>query len=366
MKKAKYLNLKTLFETLSPLFVDTKPTSITIGISKRFFLFQFIRLLTRRIEDDPYLNFISVLKNYKVLGRFLHGTIREFHRDRNKSYFKHFFVNQEIYREIKKDLEWVYQKNKELKVTITKRGVIIYDNYKKNSFNILLMTIHSGTVIPEDVAKKQTLSKRKKRIIEDTDIHKIYSGLVLEKNGIWIDTKLSRFACDFNRSYQQAIYSDKSEKWIKKLWKEPLTQTERKRLMEEYREFYFTLSRLIETYRFNIIFDGHSMKNAPNRPEVSFGVKFVPIFYLPVVKSMRRKFKRLGYQEVAINKPFSGGWILEWLHQRFPDIFIFSMEINKKIYMRKDRPHSLKRKLKKLYQDMVQIVDIEEEREELE
>ena len=126
----KQQDFKKILETLSPLIFDSTKTSVTIGISRRFFLFKLMRLLTQRIEDDPYLNFISVLKNYKVLGRFLHGSIREFYRDRNKSYFKHFFINEKIYQVVKEDLEWVYKRNKKLKMTITKRGVVVYDNYK--------------------------------------------------------------------------------------------------------------------------------------------------------------------------------------------------------------------------------------------
>ena len=103
--------------------------------------------------------------------------------------------------------------------------------------------------------------------------------------------------------------------------------------MEGYHEFYFTLSRLIDTYRFNIIFDGHSMKDAKGRPEISFGTKYIPKFYMPIVRSMQKKLNNLGYNPVSLNVPYSGGYILQWLNSRFPDIFICSMEVNKRLYM---------------------------------
>jgi N-formylglutamate amidohydrolase len=350
-----------IFEILSPILINPKSTSITIGISRRFFLFQLIKLLSKRIEDDPYLNFISLLKHYKILGKFLHGNIHEFHRDRNKIYFKHFFINSQIYRAVKEDVEWVYRKNPKLKMTITKWGVIVYDNYKPNSFNTLLITIHSGQVMPPDIARRQTLSLKQREILEDTDIHKIYSGLVLDKGGIWIDTKLSRFACDYNRPPDRAIYSDGSEKWFDLLWKQELTRKQRKWLMEGYNEFYFTLSHLIESYRFNLIFDGHSMKDAPDRPGISFGTKYVPRFYMPVVRSMQRKIRRLGYDDITFNKPFYGGYILEWLHNKFPDVFIFSMEVNKRLYTKKNKRETNNNKIKKLAADVNQIFDMEED-----
>ncbi len=363
-KTDKIKELKMLFETISPIVINPSLTSLTVGISKRFFLFDLIQKLTKRIEDDPYLNFISALKHYKVLGKFLNGNLHEFYRDRNKSYFKHFFVDLDTYRAVKQEIEWVYEKNNEVKVTITKRGVIIYDNYKKNSFNLLLLTIHSGELVPKEIQKKQNISAKQKSLIEDTDTNLIYGDLVLKKNGIWINTKQSRFACDFNRPRDRAIYENNSEKWVEKFWKEPLSKKEKEKLLDSYDEFYFALERLIETYRFNIIFDGHSMKDSEDRPDISFGTEHIPNFYMPVVRSMQNKMKRLGCDDVQRNKPFGGGGILQWFKHRFPDVFIFSMEINKRIYMTKDQGKSIDKKVNHLRDVLLQIFDIEDEEDE--
>ena len=80
---------------------------------------------------------------------------------------------------------------------------------------------------------------------------------------------------------------------------------------------------------------------------------------MPVVRSMLNKMKRLGYPETAYNKPFSGGHILEWLHHKFPDVFIFSIEINKKLYMNKAGNKSIQSKINKLSKNLNQIFDIE-------
>src|SRR3989338_10510422 len=97
--------LQEVIEHVLPIKVKPGYTSITIGLSKRFFIFQMIKQLVREIEDDPYLNFISFLKNYKILGKFLNGNIQDLYRDRGKSYFRNFFFDTELYELVKKDIE---------------------------------------------------------------------------------------------------------------------------------------------------------------------------------------------------------------------------------------------------------------------
>ena len=59
---------------------------------------------------------------------------------------------------MKSDIERVHEINNNLKVTIFKEGFIIYDNYKTNQFNILLLTCHSGTDMPSAIEKKLQLT----------------------------------------------------------------------------------------------------------------------------------------------------------------------------------------------------------------
>ena len=358
VRNSSFQEIKRFIKIISPILIRPQKAAINIGLSKDFLLLQFVKSIIKKIEADPYLNFISALKYYKVLGKHIHGPIEEVHRDLNKNYFKHFFESIELYRLVKKDIEWVYARNKKLRVTINKNGYIIYDNYKKNKFNILLLTIHSGKWMPDEIAIKQMLTDKERIVEEDTDIHKIYSPLVLENAGIWIDNKLSRFACDYNRAPEKAIYINQSEIWLKKLWKKQLSQKQRRKLLDGYNDFYLTLTSLVDSYNFNIIFDGHSMKDASDRAELSFGTKYIPRFYMPVVRSMKEQLTKLGYRDVAFNKPFSGGYILQWLSNKFPNIFICAMEVNKKLYMNKERTTSRTEGINVLSRNIVQIVNI--------
>jgi len=174
---------------------------------------------------------------------------------------------------------------------------------------------------------------------------------------------MSRFACDFNRHPSRAIYSNKSETtWsVKRLWKKRLTEKEKKNLMNIYGEFYFTLSKLLESHRFNIIFDGHTMMNLKKRPEISFGIDSVPKFYQPIIRSMQYKLISMGYKSVKINDPYGGGYILKWISTLYPGIFICSMEINKSIYMTKDMKKVKKNNIKKISKDVCHIFDIQDD-----
>jgi N-formylglutamate amidohydrolase len=366
MKSASTLDkLEHYFAKVSPILIRPRTTSITVSLSQRFFLFQLMRKVIYVIENDPYMNFLSLLKGYKVLGNFLSGTIHEFHRDRNEFYYKNFFVDHELYKVVKADMNRLVKTHPEMRVTITKYGTLVYDNYKKNQFNVLLMTMHGGTWLPKNLKKKIGLTKRQTIQEEDIGTSEIYGLIVLEKGGIWIDNKQSRFGCDYNRSMLRCIYTEKSEQWLpsKKMWKEELTKEETAQIHECYKEFYFLLEKLVDAYRFNIIFDGHSMNPLEGRPDLSFGTEHIPRFYLPIVKSMKRKLNQLGYTSVKFNTPYGGGHILHWMSTKFQDVFIFSMEINKGLYLNKANDKINSHKAKKLARNLVQIFVISEEEE---
>lgn len=349
MKKSK--------QALKDIVKNKKPDVKTNA--NRFFLFNLMGKIGRVIEEDIHSNFVALLRAHRFLGRILNDKLENFYKDRNKLYFRTFFLDHKLYKLVKADIEYLYPKYKDVKMTLTKRGVIIYDNYQKNVFNVLLLTIHAGTWVPMDIEKKLNISEEERFKEEDIDTNKLYCPLVLEKNGIWIDNKQSRFVVDFNRNFDQAIYDNKSEEWLDIVWKESLTKKEIESINRSYREFYFTLAKLVDSYKFNIIFDGHSMRDEQGRPNISFGTKYIPNFYMPIVKSIQRKMISLEYSPVALDNPYQGGNILSWLSIKFPNLFIIAMEINKKIYMNRGRTKSIKYKIKKIIKDLTEIFNIE-------
>jgi len=71
--------------------------------------------------------------------------------------------------------------------------------------------------------------------------------------------------------------------------------------------------------------------------------------------------QKLGYEKVLLNAPYPGGYILEWLSGKFPDLFIFSMEVNKKLYMEDGLKKVDEKKLSGLAENITNIFEIEEE-----
>lgn len=361
LEKIKDIKITSLIERLTPLNIKTGTDNIKLSFSNRFILLQILKNLERRIGTDPFLNLISVMKKDKVFGRVISGDIKEVYLDRKSFFFKSFFNDKEIYKKVREDLEDVYSEYKEIRVIITKTGIVIYDNYNPYKFNILLLTAHNGNYVPDDVEKKMNLTPKERFKEEDVDTGKIYRNIVLKQGGMWIDNKCSKFYCDLNRKMNRCIYEKDHGNNVENLWKNELSEKQRNKIYNFYKQFYSLLTRLLESYQFNVIFDGHSMKNMGSRPNLSIGTHFIPKFYLPIVSSIKRKITSLGYEKLGINNPYGGGYILEWLSIKFPSVFIFSMEINKRLYMTKDR---LKVKIKneeKLSLDLVNIFDISEE-----
>lgn len=362
IKKIKRLSPKMLdfsFRSFMKIFSKFDEVSYTT----RYHLFSFLKQLTHKMGYEPYLNFISIIKHYKVFENALTDNLKDLYQDRNESYFRKFFIHKDIYEDIKSSIEWVYSINPDIKATILKEGIIIYDNYKPHMFNVCLLTIHSGTYMPKFLESRMILSKEDRYREEDVESDKLYGKIVLQQGGIWIDNKVSRFYCDLNRQISGCIYDDGSETWIKKIWEKPPTKKEREMIERFYRNFYLLLTNLLDSYKFNIIFDGHTMKDMEDRPNISLGTQYIPKFYLPIVGSIQRKIKLLGYESVGVNKPYAGGYILQWLNIKFPSLFIFSMEVNKKIYMNKDRLKSKEKNVDSIGDDLVKIFDIVEEQE---
>jgi len=298
---------------------NKKPQNTT----ERLILFRTMKNMLGHVSVNRFPYFISALKN---IGhrKFMHGDVGKFYNMRNRLVFKNFFYERDLYEMIKADLEEMHPVHKGIKLALSRNGIMVYDNYRNRQFNTLLLTNHAGTWVPKRFEEKMQLTKSDRLREEDLDSDKIYSNLVLEKGGIWINSKLSRFVCDYNRSRRGCIYYQKRERWLKnKLWKESLSQSEINRIHSWHSEYYHVLFKVLETYRFNIVYDGHTMKDKPGRPMTSFGTRYIPSFYMPIVRKLRGRLLGMGYSPIYLNKPYGGGFVLKWLSSMYPHRFIF-------------------------------------------
>ncbi len=325
---------------------------------KKLVLFRKLKKIESEVFNDGFTYLVSLLR-YPNHRSFQYGTLEHIYKKRNEGSFKNFFFDKKLYQLVKKEIEILYPKYKRIRIIITRYGIMVCDNYRPNNFNVLLLTIHAGRWAPENIEKKMRLTRTGRFREEDIDSDRIYSNIVLERGGIWINSKLSRYVCDLNRPQNRCIYFKKDEKWIDNdIWDDDLTNKEITQINRWHQDFYVTLHKVLETYKFNIIFDGHTMKDRPGRPTISFGTKHISPFYMPVVRAMKNRLKKVGYKDTFFNRPYGGGFILKWLKTKFQDKFIFSMEINKKEYMNKDRTKTKKDKVERLSHEITQIFDI--------
>ncbi len=317
-------------------FVNDKRKKLTPSWSYTTILTE-LQKINDKLEETPHVNFLSLLNSYKRVIDVLDGSISYFYRKRNTLWFKEFFPEEELYKLVKEDLERYHEKYGRINLTITKNGILIYDNYKKNQFNTLLMTVHGGKWVPNYGQELMAISEEKRYQEDDLGADLIYGKLALDNGGVWISAKFSRFFCDLNRKRHRAIYSNTSEKRVQDIWKKELTRFQKERILKNYDQFYYILETLVDTHRFNIIFDGHTMCYEPSRPCFSFGATCIPHFYSPIVEKMRNILHKETGKRIHLNNPYKAGHILNYLSKKYPDIFILSMEINKKLYM--DKAH---------------------------
>jgi N-formylglutamate amidohydrolase len=351
---------KADFKKLLPLLVRFSSSGVSINLSKRFILFDLLKGLNEHLEEKPFLNLVSFIRYENIYERFVYGKIKTVYDKLKRNPFKKYFISKHIHSRILSDLNEVMKINDKIDVIIFSTGIIIYDNYQENNFNVLLLTLHGGEDMPDKISKKVVSDHIPRKREEDIHSDKLYRKIVLKQGGVWIDNKISRFFCDLNRDENSCIHQNNSD-MINYLWSEELSSKDEDFIYNFYENFYALLEQIFNFYKFNIVFDGHTMRNAADRPNISFGTHYIPKFYLPVVSGIKKKMHSMGYSDIGINKPYEGGFILNWISQKYPSTFIFSMEINKKLYLYSDRIRPKPNNIEKLSDDLIKIFDIQEE-----
>ncbi len=171
----------------------------------------------------------------------------------------------------------------------------------------------------------------------------------------------SRFEYDLNRATDQAIFEDA---WGKKLWKEPLNPTQRKRSIEKHNAFYRVVHALIEKLETKfgaiVVYDMHSYNWKRWDREV-------PVINLGTTNIDNEKFGayiegwRLsltgltipGIKETTakVNDTFFGnGYFLKYITKNFKNTLVLATEF-KKIYC--DELHQV------IYPEIVSAIEMQ-------
>jgi len=222
--------------------------------------------------------------------------------------------------------------------------------YSVNGSGAVVTTaIHTGHAMRSTLAAYSKLTAAERLREEDP-----YTDLLASVCSSRIIATHSRFEVDLNRPRERAVYRSSADAWGLDLWQTDLPQEEIALSLALYERFYDTLDGMIReklrSYRRVVVLDIHSYNHrrggerAPfddpvANPEIIIGTGTMPERSrwhqeIEAVHTQLREAVIAGrYLDVRENVKFSGGYMAQWLHSRYPEsVCCISLEF-KKIFM---------------------------------
>ena len=213
-----------------------------------------------------------------------------------------------------------------------------------NSFSIKInryvpyccTAIHDGSNLREQLKNKIAIDDYNRWYEEDP-----HTGEFIDSLPITIIGLDSRYEYDLNRKPEECIYE---EAWDKKIWKRPLTLTEKQTSLQKHENFYKVVYALIlkleSLYDSCVVYDIHSYN-------YQRWDRTVPLFNIGTERLDKKKFGSFieswvaelsaislsGIENhTAVNDVFFGrGYNLEFISQNFPNTLVLATEV-KKVY----------------------------------
>tara|TARA_B100002052_G_scaffold261112_1_gene254786 strand:- start:160 stop:1026 length:867 start_codon:yes stop_codon:yes gene_type:complete len=231
-----------------------------------------------------------------------------------------------------------------------------------NDISIVLTSPHSGSFYSETFKKELNLSLSKVRTIEDVKVDKIINGLS-ENNFDILTTDCPRSLIDLNRSKldidSSMFYNFPNEIEIKNIkskygiglflknidesnimYNKKIDWLTRDQLIKKiYEPWHHKLSTILEskfnTHKNYLLIDMHSF--TPNQDNKNYDFVISDNFS----KSAQNKFvyflrdimEKNGFS-VALNYPYSGGYIVKKYSNKELNKNVIQIEINKKLYLK--------------------------------
>lgn len=210
---------------------------------------------------------------------------------------------------------------------------------------ILATAIHNGHEVRPDVARHLYIDEFERMREEDPS-----TGYFTNIAPSRLIVNTSRFEVDVNRPKETAIYKTLDQSWGLKVWREGVPGNIWQKSLQEYDEFYMLLNNIVdqflEQWGYLIVLDIHSYNykrenneaNPAQNPDINLGTASMDrTYWAPVVDyfsdqlSSSKYFKsRLHVDE---NVRFKGGYMGNWLHDKYPrQCCVLSIEL-KKIFM---------------------------------
>ncbi len=202
---------------------------------------------------------------------------------------------------------------------------------------MVVTAIHDGYEVTTGLAEQMKVTDEQRRFEEDP-----YTASVADAFDISIRGRDSRYCCDLNRSPERCIYE---EAWGRQVWKTPLQDFEKERLLERHAAYYRVLDGLLtvltEDFGSAVLYDLHSynyIRLNGEPPLFNVGSHFMNLQrFGAVVDHLVGKLAAIELpgcdNRAAMDEVFEGtGYQAEFVHRHHPDVLCVPLEI-KKVFM---------------------------------
>ena len=198
---------------------------------------------------------------------------------------------------------------------------------------LVTAAIHAGHDLRPELAAQIALDRATRRREEDP-----FTDRITAAGGIPVVVHRSRFEVDLNRPRHRCVYEDADAAWGLEVWREPLGAEQKERSRRLHDAFYEQLGGILDDlarqgpfvvldiHSYNHRRDGADRPPAPARenPEINIGTGSMDRDRWGHV--VDRFMHDLGEQvvaghtlDVAENVKFEGGFLCQWVHERYVD-----------------------------------------------
>ena len=206
-------------------------------------------------------------------------------------------------------------------------------SFGSSALPLVTTAIHAGHDLRPELAERIALDPQERRREEDP-----FTDRITRAAGLPVVVHRSRFEVDLNRARHACVYTAPEEAWGLDVWRTPLTDEQVERSRRLHDAFYAMLGGILDDLaardRF-VVLDVHSYNHrrggpdappAPesDTPEVNIGTGSLDRDRWSHV--VDRFIESLGQQVVAghrldvrENVVFEGGYLSQWVHERYPD-----------------------------------------------
>ena len=220
-------------------------------------------------------------------------------------------------------------------------------SFGSSALPLVTTAIHAGHDLRPELVAKVALDDRTRRREEDP-----FTDRITRAGGLPVIVHRSRFEVDLNRPRHRSVYEDADAAWGMEVWREPLTEEQVERSRRLHDAFYAQLRGILDDlarqgpfvvldiHSYNHRRDGADQPPAPaaDNPEVNVGTGSMDRDRWGHI--VDRFMHDLGQQvvaghrlEVAENVRFEGGYLSQWVHERYPDTGCALAVELKKVFM---------------------------------